>query len=145
MKRAIPLLSAILATTVLSCVGNGVGLDENGNPVSEDRGGPLQPTWRSIQDNILTPRCSWCHPKAGLNLDEANSYDMLVGIPSTEQDTLMRVRPGEPDRSYMIWKLEGDPRIRGVRMPADENYLEQVEIDVIRQWIAAGAPRGGGP
>jgi hypothetical protein len=70
---------------------------------------------------------------------------MLVGIPSTEQDTLMRVRPGEPDRSYMIWKLEGDPRIRGVRMPADENYLEQVEIDVIRQWIAAGAPRGGGP
>ncbi len=140
----IPLLAVVLAVVAMGCAGDGVGLDENGNRLTEGRGGELLPTWQSIQDNIFTPRCSWCHPQMGLDLSEAASYDLLVNVPSTEQPSVMRVLPGDPDNSYIIWKLEGDARITGVRMPADEKYLTQEQVDVIRQWITDGAQRTGG-
>jgi hypothetical protein len=65
---------------------------------------------------------------------------LLVVTPSNEVPDLFRVEPGNPDDSYIVRKLEGDPSIVGTRMPPPPRApLDQEEIDVIRQWIIDGA------
>jgi hypothetical protein len=138
----------VAAATLAGCAGNGAGLNSNGAPLGSGGGGtePLTADWQSIQDNVFTPICSPCHSGAaapkGLILDAAHSYQLLVGIPSTEEPTLERVKPGDPDSSYIILKVTGAPGIQGGRMPLDETPLPQSTIDVMRQWIANGAPQG---
>jgi hypothetical protein len=53
---------------------------------------------------------------------------------------LLRVKPGDPDNSYMVHKIEGLAGIVGGRMPLGQTPLPQTTIDAIRQWIANGAP-----
>ena len=52
---------------------------------------------------------------------------------------LLRVKPGDPDGSYLIRKLEGG-RIVGERMPLGSAPLPPETLAVIREWIARGAP-----
>lgn len=109
-------------------------------------GGGLQATWRSIQDNVFTPHCVVCHSGAGapegLRLDEANSYAMLVGVASQQVPTLLRVAPNNVNNSYLIQKLEGGAGIMGSQMPRGGTPLPQTTIDIVRQWINAGAAQG---
>ena len=106
---------------------------------------PLAPTLASLQQNVFTPACTGCHAgrqrTAGLRLDAANSYAMLVGVPSVEVPGLLRVAPGNPGASYLVQKLEGNAAV-GARMPLGGPFLDAATIAVVRQWIAAGAPRG---
>ena len=94
--------------------------------------------------NVFTPTCavSGCHTGAGapqgLRLDEATSYALLVNVASTQNGTVIRVEPGDPDNSYLIQKLEGSASVGG-QMPLGRAPLAQVTIDVIRQWITDGA------
>jgi hypothetical protein len=145
MKRwsrgTLPLLFSLLA----ACGGSGEGLDENGRPISGGGGGPtLTAEFQSIQDNVFTPMCTTCHAGAaaplGFRLDENSSFAMLVNAPSTEVPSLMRVNPGQPDASYLIQKLEGRAAV-GARMPLNQPPLPQETINIIRQWIANGAPQ----
>jgi hypothetical protein len=128
------------------CAGNGDGLNQNGQPISTGgtSSGPITADFQSIQDNVFTPICSVCHIGAsapeGLQLDAAHSYNLLVGVPSNEQPSLLRVKPGDPDDSYMVHKIEGLPGIDGGQMPLGETPLPQATIDAIRQWITNGAP-----
>ena len=105
--------------------------------------GAFAPTWQAIQDNVFSVRCIGCHVGAtapmGLKLDAANSYAMLVDVDSVEQPGLKLVNPGDPDNSYLIWKLEGDFRISGSPMPLNPPPLDPAYIQVIRQWIENGA------
>ena len=51
------------------------------------------------------------------------------------------MQPGDPERSYLILKLRGDPTIAGARMPFDgPPYLTSEQIEGIAAWIRAGAP-----
>jgi hypothetical protein len=69
------------------------------------------------------------------------SYGLLVNQPASENSTLDRVEPGDPQRSYLILKLRGDPSISGARMPFDgPPYLRPEQIEGIAAWIRAGAP-----
>jgi hypothetical protein len=126
---------AIAASTLAAC-GSGDGFD------LASGGGPLEPTFSSIQANVFTPVCEQCHTGAsaprGLRLDPANSYAMLVGVPSDEIPSILRVKPGDPAASYLIHKLEGTAG-EGERMPAGLPPLPRTTIDVIRQWITEGA------
>lgn len=140
MRRA---LLVAISGALLGCAGDGEGLDENGRPL--DSGPlPLAPTFASIQQNVFTPTCTRCHAGAsaptGLRLDEASSYAMLVNVASVEVPSLRRVRPGDPDLSYLIQKLEGRAAVGG-RMPLNSPPLPQATIDVVRQWILEGAQR----
>jgi hypothetical protein len=141
----VALLSAAL---LAACAGNGVGLDANGQPLGSGSGPPppLTADFQSIQDNVFTPICVRCHSGAGapegLALDAAHSYALLVGVPSNEDAGLLRVKPGVPDSSYLILKLQGSPGIVGVQMPFGGPPLPQATLDVIRQWITNGAPNG---
>ena len=101
------------------------------------------PNFSEIQANVFSPDCatSGCHAganaAAGLNLEEASSYAMLVGIQSSQDAALQRVEAGDPDNSYLVQKLEGTAS-SGQQM-APGAPLPQAEIDVIRQWITDGA------
>lgn len=126
--------------------GTGEGLDQNGQPLG-DGGGPvpLAPTLASIQANIFTPTCAFsgCHGGAtvqqGLNLDPGFSAANLINVVSPQDATLIRVIPGNPSGSFLIQKLEGTQTV-GIPMPAFSPPLPQATINVIRQWIANGAP-----
>ncbi len=142
--RSLAALVAFACTA--GCAGNGDGLDQNGQPITAGNTttGPITADFQSIQDNVFTPICSKCHIGAsapeGLQLDAAHSYNLLVGVPSTEEPNLLRVKPGDPDGSYMVQKIEGAPGIDGGQMPLGETPLPQATIDAIRQWITNGAP-----
>lgn len=63
------------------------------------------PNFSEIQANVFRPdsATSGCHAgvnaAAGLNLEETNSYAMLVGIQSSQEAALQRVEAGDPDNS----------------------------------------------
>jgi methionine-rich copper-binding protein CopC len=137
----------LLIGCAAGCAGNGQGLDQNGQPISAGGtagGGPVTADFQSIQANVFTPICSVCHIGAsapqGLQLDAAHSYNLLVGAPSNEQPSLLRVKPGDPDSSYMVRKIQGSAGISGGQMPLGETPLPQATIDAIRQWVTNGAP-----
>lgn len=135
------LLAALCPLLFGGCSGDGTGLDQNGEP---QRNNVASDTFSTIQSTIFTPICTACHSGAGapigLRLDAQSSYDMLVGVPSGQVPNIARVQPGDPDASYLIQKLIGAAAV-GDRMPQGGPYLSQANVDLIRQWIASGAPR----
>lgn len=132
-----------LPLLIAACAGSGEGLDENGRPGEPGGDGVLTPDLQSIQEEVFTPICTQCHvgagAPAGLRLDAASSYGALVGVPSSEVPSLLRVKPGDPGNSYLVQKLEGRAAV-GDRMPLGQPALPEATIAVIRQWIADGAP-----
>jgi hypothetical protein len=145
LRGGVALGVALLA----ACAGNGEGLDANGQPLVPGGAAPppLSADFESIQENIFTPICSVCHAGAsapeGLRLDAADSYNLLVGVPSTEVPALLRVKPGDPADSYIIQKLQGTAAV-GARMPfgcpTTQPCLSASAIAFIQQWITNGAP-----
>jgi len=145
----------VLALVLGACgAGTGVGLDQNGQPLSAGGGGGnlappvpvLAPTLASIQTNVFSVNCAipGCHGggtvQQGLRLDPGFSAGNLINVPSPRDANLIRVIPGNPDGSFIIQKLEGTQTL-GDRMPQFGPYLQQSTIDVIRQWIQDGAPQ----
>jgi len=133
-------LTPVMLLLAACTAGNGEGLDQNGQPIPIVP--PAQSDFQEIQDTVFTPICTQCHIGAsapqGLRLDAANSYAMLVNVNSNEVPTLKRVNPGNPDQSYIVHKIQGNQAVGG-RMPLGQAQLPQDRIDLIRQWIAAGA------
>jgi hypothetical protein len=115
----------------------------------------LTPTFSSIQRDIFESSdsagrtaCTQCHsnvgrnPSGGLNLVHDVAYDQLVNVASSRKAGATRVIPFDPDKSYLIQKLEGTPGIAGNRMPNNgPPYLTDGQVLIIRRWIALGAPR----
>jgi hypothetical protein len=102
---------------------------------------------------ILQQTCEsfMCHggplPKGGLKMSGDAEYDSLVNTPSLEADGVLRVKPRDPDHSYLLAKLMGTQKAlggTGERMPAGEALipppLPPEQVDLFRRWIAAGAP-----
>ena len=147
-RRRLALRAAALAlgAAVAGCAGDGKGLDANGRPPSESGAG-LPPatgvSFKAVQDNVFTPVCSTCHAGAaaplGLRLDAGNAYASLVNVASVEVGALRRVLPGDAANSYLVQKIEGRAAV-GARMPLGGPALSQANIDLVRAWIAAGAP-----
>lgn len=128
---------------LLACAGDGVGLDPFGNPEAEP-GGELTATLSSIQEHVFSAICTGCHTGAaaplGLALDPGSSWSNLVNVPSVQEPAVLRVAPGDPEGSYLIWKIEGRPTISGAQMPRGLPPLGQDQIQAIRSWIQSGAP-----
>jgi hypothetical protein len=134
----------LLALSLLLAAGCGT-VKSPTEPPPEDPGAPAF-TFTQIQTQIFTPVCAkaGCHAAgsspSGLVLEAGQSYGNLVGRPAAENGALDRVAPGNPDGSYMILKLRGDPAITGERMPLGGPYLTSDQIAGIAAWIRAGAP-----
>lgn len=151
--------------------GSGEGLDNNGKPISQnppdqeeeeeeeedtETGVTLNDLVTSIFNNsaLGDQRCANCHsggsPLGGMNLETVElAYANLVGangdgVNANGNASFKRVNPGNPDESYIILKLEGDPRA-GSQMPLVQppKPLSSAQIQLVRDWIANGAPQSG--
>ena len=91
---------------------------------------------------IFTSRCTGCHNPStapqSLILDAENSYELLVNVASKEVPSLKRVKPGDPDNSYLVQKIEGTAA-EGGQMPLGREPLTDAQIALIRRWISEGA------
>jgi hypothetical protein len=120
---------------LMGCSGGGSGMSTASMPTSPPMM-TLTADFDSIQANIFTPFCAGCHsganPAANLSLDAAHSYNDLVNVPSTEEPTLDRVKPGDPTDSYLVIHLQKDG---GDGAPTSD-------IPFVIQWIMDGAQPG---
>jgi hypothetical protein len=141
---------ATLSAQAEDALGN-VGVSAPvGVTVDNDGAAAEAMTLEEIQAQVFTPRCALCHTGGGtelpftMNLSTIEaSFDHLVSEPSEQVPELLRVRPNNPDDSYLIHKLEGTQAV-GDRMPQGGPFLDQETIQGIRGWIAEGAagPQG---
>lgn len=95
---------------------------------------------------LFMDQCAGCHATGEepghLALTTHGAWRSLVGVPSTEAK-LLRVKPGAPEQSYLMMKLDGthlDHGGSGARMPFGGAALDAATRERIRAWIAAGAP-----
>jgi len=105
---------------------------------------PAAPTLTQLKSTAFTV-CGGCHTGGGsslpssMDLTPAHIYASIVNVASVEQPALKRIKPGDPNNSYVVQKLEGAAGISGVRMPFGGPYLDQATIDQVRAWVTAGA------
>jgi len=85
-----------------------------------------------------------CHagpnPQMGQNLSAATAYANIVNVPSAEEPSLLRVKPGDAAHSYLYQKITGAAGIAGSRMPLAGGPLDDADIGKIELWIDQGAP-----
>ena len=102
-------------------------------------------SFSSAVQPIFDRNCTKCHgmkdQKAKLNLSYGNAYAALVNVPSTEVPGILRVKPGDPEASYLWLKLEHRAP-KGSGMPKGfffAGHLNRQDMDAIKAWIAEGA------
>ncbi len=128
---------------ILSCAGDGTGLDANGNPLEGSSSGGND-LYAKVQE-IFTARCIACHAGAsapqGLILTETISYNAIVNVSSSQQPDLKLILPSSAEQSYLIKKIRGDAGITGGQMPRNgPPFLDERQIQTIIDWVDAGAP-----
>lgn len=96
-------------------------------------------TFDEVQSQIFTPSCalSGCHANVQQPILNAGvSFDNIVGVRASTG--INYVEPGDPDNSYIVNKVEG-VGISGSRMPLGGAPLSTSNIQLLRDWISAGA------
>lgn len=95
---------------------------------------------------ILASNCSTCHltgQEAGnIALIPDKAIESLVGVKAVGAPSMIRVVAGDPDKSYLVMKLEGTHMQNGgagARMPFGAPPLSADNVAKIRQWIKDGA------
>ncbi len=89
--------------------------------------------------------CHFCHEGAApeqLIMAPGIAYKFLVNVPSTESK-MMRVDPGNPENSYLLYKLRGthmENGGQGVQMPIGFDPLPEKQIQMIEDWIKDCSP-----
>lgn len=133
-------LSAML---LAACSG---GTDNNTKPAADGADEKQVSLFTSQVEPLLKTSCATCHltgQEAGaMALVPGKAYAALVDVPSAEMPGLMRVKPGDPDASYLVMKLEGthlEHGGSGAQMPFGAAPLTPEQIAPIRQWISEGA------
>jgi hypothetical protein len=111
-------------------------------------------TFDQIQKHVFTATCarSTCHNVAqgahDMSLSSGEAYASLVGVPAVNPVAAaagsLRVAPGNATGSFIVQKLRAQLAPgEGARMPLDLPPYPELAIELIEQWIAAGAPATG--
>jgi hypothetical protein len=112
-------------------------------------------TFDQIQKMIFTPTScarSTCHnvqqDPHDLSLSPGEAYANLVGVAPANfvanSAGKLRVDPGDVANSFIVQKLRGTLAAgEGERMPFGLKKLPELNIRLIEEWIAAGAPETG--
>ncbi len=125
---------ALLAMVVLGCQQT---LKPVGDPVWPDRVPPGQIDFEQSVRPILEYHCLECHNSAlahefaGLNLETRN-LAMTTGRHAPV------IVPGKPEDSLFIQVLELSPH-HVYSMPAAQEKVEGVRLELLKTWIAQGA------
>ncbi|HRI27530.1 MAG TPA: T9SS type A sorting domain-containing protein [Chitinophagales bacterium] len=113
--------------------------------------------------NVFQTQCASCHsgstPSGGLNLSGTTSQVHAALVNITPQNSTAAAKgqklvfPGQPYQSFLLRKIgngmvhEYDGGLldiaEGVAMPLYNNPLSNRDIEIVRQWILAGAPAAG--
>jgi hypothetical protein len=147
-KTFLALLGTLItAQSPLGCCPKGVvsrdgGKGDGGGLVDAAPNGNA--SYALIQKKIFDPSCVVdCHEalnaSQNLLLTPEKSYQSLLNQPSQQVNSLMRVEPGAPARSYLLMKIEGSAGIVGERMPRRAAPLPSSETERLRVWIQQGA------
>lgn len=111
----------------------------------------IEPTWTSLYENVVLPRCGRsCHAPGSeetefnmLDLSERGlAYANLVGVDgmgSFCSGMGTRVVAGDPDASLLYQKLSQEDPACGSRMPQGGDPLPTPVLEAFRAWIQAGA------
>ena len=150
-RRILSLSLAAGAATVAAC--------DSGGSSPTGASAESVTTFARLQTSILNKSCavSGCHVSAAasssgnLVLAPDVAYDNLVGATPTnlaaQRDGLKRVTPGSTDKSLLFQKLvlslAAAHSEYGNTMPVGATPLTQGQVDFVKQWIEAGAPRTG--
>lgn len=106
------------------------------------------PSFRNDIAPVLAASCASsgaCHagptPQQSLNLEAEVARSELVNVPSQFAPSMMLVRPGLPDSSFMLRMLSTDAayRFNRPRMPLTRYPLPAPVVETIRNWIVNGA------
>ena len=138
-----------IATAFCGCAGTTESSSTCLEALELDCTPAYEPSYDAIYDDLLSKTCgaastgSVCHfgptareAQGQLALsDRDQAYDSLLG----NTDGRVRVRPGEPECSSLVQRLESDDP--AFRMPVGSAALSVAERCVVRQWIADGARR----
>jgi hypothetical protein len=114
--------------------------------VTVEGGGGELATFTAVQTQIFDASCAFsgCHggssPAQGLDLSSGMAYGNIVNIASSQQPSIDRIEPNDPEGSYLYLKVIDDPSINGSRMPRGAPALAQELLDLLRDWIERGAP-----
>lgn len=148
MTRTLPLMLVFCACGVWPGpkVGARIVLPaKDAGSFATDGGGV--PFSKILQD-VIVPTCAqtYCHeanpPAAPMTLDAEQAWDSLVGTPSSQEPSLLRVKPGDPDNSYLLIKLRAVSisEFATTQMPLNKPALDEATVKDIEAWIARGAP-----
>ncbi len=90
-------------------------------------------------DSCALPTCHMGPINAGgMNLTQEQSYSAIVNVPSSQRPSVLRIKPFEPNNSYLIHKIKGE-NINGFRMPQDLPPLSVEVIALFENWVSQGA------
>ena len=163
-RSARPRRKALLAALVglaSACAAEG----EPAGPLLAPRGEPpiaqsrvsvqMEPILANVQALVFEPACATggCHDaehQAGmLDLSSAQaSYDSLVGadgqgVPVANrvaaENRWLRVKPGDPERSFIYRKMELPGVGEGAPMPVGDLQITAPYMHLLHLWIEAGA------
>jgi hypothetical protein len=127
-----------LAAALAGCAGDGP-------PANPDAA-----LFDRVQQTIFDVHClaSGCHNAADraneLMLEAGASHQELVNVTpfndAASSAGFLLVAPGIPEQSFLLTKLIGPGPQQGSRMPLGAGPLSESEINLVREWILAGAP-----
>jgi hypothetical protein len=115
-----------------------------------ERGAPNDPTFEAEirpifgREETLAGSCIYCHYAGTPNEPDLTSPfgpKGLINVEARYRADMVRVLPGSPDDSLMIWKvsIERADSEYGAPMPYSYSALTASQIETVRQWILEGA------
>jgi hypothetical protein len=165
MNRYVLSALALAAGALVSCSSSspaGGGADSGADTNPGDLTTPVT-TLRANVMPLFNMSCSFssCHgsvtaSKGGIflgaqganGMDAAQVRKLLVGVNADEIPTMPYVTAGDPTKSFLMHKMDGDqatlasqcapPGCQGT-MPQGNDPLPAAERNIIRRWIAQGA------
>jgi hypothetical protein len=89
----------------------------------------LKPNYQSLRENLFKTQCLGCHDDLGIfSRYDFSTYQALLSYPK-----LFEVVPGETDVRFVKSLVTGF-------MPKGKPRLSDEQIQVVREWVAAGLP-----
>lgn len=125
----------------------------NPEPTDPSCGVEFSGTFDAIQQTVFARHgctAEACHGSAasgGLDLSPAVAHANLLEVDSVGSE-FPRIKPGDNDRSYLWRKLAAKTTpdavsVGGSPMPIGDSTLSVDELELLREWIKAGAPAEG--
>ncbi len=112
-----------------------------------------RPSFSSEIMPVFQKHCSSCHSGqtdegiASLRLDSVEAIkETALNVKAGGWPGWNRITPEHPGESYLLYKVSGDERIAGTRMPLAQNMdgpaqsLSQSEMEALSDWIVSGVP-----